>query len=86
MESTVVKALSEQHNIRECVVDGQDDLKDFVSFGHIFRESTSHKLTIVGRTLCMTAPMILAKSPRSHMITNSILRPSALLRRKFSMI
>ena len=86
MEAAVVEALSEQDDIRKGVVDGQDDLERLsLVFGcHLM--TTEHNLTIVGRTLCITAPMILAKSPRSHIITNSILRPSALLRLKFSMI
>jgi hypothetical protein len=43
-------------------------------------------MIMVGRTPCRTAPRMLKTSPASQTMTNWRDRPSAALRRKFSMI
>jgi hypothetical protein len=43
-------------------------------------------MIMVGKTPCITAPRMLKTSPSNQTTTNWMDRPSALLRRKFSMI
>lgn len=84
-EAFVVEALAEEDDVREGVVDGDDDLSIHVSRAQL-GSMRAARLTIVGNTFCSTAPAMLNTSPTSQMTMKAIESPSAELRRKFSTI
>ena len=87
-ETAVVETLGEKDDVGDRVVYGKYDL--VASNGQRKPRETQQPFwagrTMVGRTPCRTAPMILNTSPRSHTMMNWTDRASALLRWKFWMI
>lgn len=83
-ESTVVEALDQQYNVCQSVVNGQNNLQIRSLACKMSDTQGNWKWrTIVGRTPCMTAPIMLKTSPSSQTMMNWIERASALPRWKF---